>query len=322
MSEIKKDMRIVFMGTPDFAVPSLKLLVENGYQVVAVVTVPDKPAGRGYQLQESAVKKAANLYGLKVLQPEKLKAKSFIQELNNLQVDVMVVVAFRKLPDMVWKLPKFGTFNLHGSILPDYRGAAPLNWAVMNGEKETGVTTFFIDEKIDTGKVIFTSKIPIHGNDTVGQIHDTLMMVGADLVLKTVKAIESNNVQAVPQETLLNGRLPKEAPKIFKETCLINWAHSAEKIHNQIRGLSPYPTAFSTLNFPDGKSMSVKIFLSEKSADSIEMGKIKTDQKTYIQVGCGTNSVSILQLQPEGKKRMSVEVFLRGRNVEGCYFSL
>ena len=320
MSENKNKLRIVFMGTPDFAVPSLEILVKNGFNVVGVITVPDKPAGRGYHLQESAVKKAATVLGIKVMQPEKLKAKKFIQELSDLNANLFIVVAFRKLPDVIWKMPAMGTFNLHGSILPDYRGAAPLNWAVMNGEKETGVTTFFIDEKIDTGSVILTSKIPIHENDTVGNIHDSLMEIGADLVLKTVQAIEIGNVQTTPQAILLNGKESKEAPKIFKETCLINWSKSAETVHNHIRGLSPYPTAYSNINFTDGKKLAVKIFLSEKSNENLNIGEIKTDQKTFLQIGCATGSILIKEIQPEGKRKMSIDEFLRGKNLDGASF--
>jgi len=311
------------MGTPGFAVPSLDIILANGYDVVGVVTVPDKPAGRGYKLQESDVKKSAVQHGLKVLQPADLKDYEFIDELKNLGTNLIVVVAFRKMPEEVWGLPELGTFNLHGSLLPNYRGAAPINWAVINGETETGVTTFFLDEKIDTGELIDNFKIPVGINDTVGDVHDKLMLVGADLVLKTVKRIEEGEVITIPQDQIKLAKEVKKAPKIFKTTCKVSWSAKASIVHNLIRGLSPYPTAFSTLCFPDGKKIKVKLFKSE-IADSVEgqiqAGQIDTDQKTYLKVFCGEGAVTIIALQPEGKKRMQTTDFLRGRDLTGCFF--
>ena len=234
------------MGTPDFAVPSLNILVENGYDVVGVITVPDKPAGRGQQIQESAVKKYATSKGLSILQPNKLKATQFLHQLQALNADIQVVVAFRMLPEAVWSMPHLGTINLHGSLLPQYRGAAPINWAIINGETETGVSTFFLQHEIDTGKIIFNHTITISKTDTAGSIHDKLMEVGASLVLKTIQAIEKNEYPQIDQAHLMTGNL-KNAPKIIKEDCKIDWNNNCENIYNKVRGLSPYPTAFSSI---------------------------------------------------------------------------
>lgn len=320
MTSIKKSLNIVFMGTPGFAVPSLEIIIDSGYNVVGVVTVADKPAGRGYKLQESDVKKSAVKHGVKVMQPTDLKSPEFIQELKDLGTNLIVVVAFRKMPEEVWGLPELGTFNLHGSILPNYRGAAPLNWAVINGETETGVTTFFLDEKIDTGELIDHSKIKIGKNDTVGDIHDELMGVGAKLVLKTVQRIEAGSVETVPQSEVKIINEIKKAPKIFKTTCEVSWNKSGNEVHNLIRGLSPYPAAFSTLNFPSGKKMKVKLFKSEYCDEQGKEGTIETDQKTFLKIFCKQGAVSVLSLQPEGKKRMKTTDFLRGKDLTGCFF--
>ncbi|MFT6746175.1 MAG: methionyl-tRNA formyltransferase [Glaciecola sp.] len=320
MSSTKKPLNIVFMGTPGFAVPSLEIIVENGYNVVGVVTVADKPAGRGYKLQESDVKKSAVKLGIKVMQPTDLKSADFIDELKSLKVNLIVVVAFRKMPEELWGLPELGTFNLHGSILPHYRGAAPLNWAVINGEKETGVTTFFLADKIDTGELIDHKKISIGKNDTVGDVHDQLMGVGAELVLKTIQRIESGGVKAVPQsEVEVSGEI-KKAPKIFKATCEVSWSKTGIEVHNLIRGLSPYPAAFSILSFPSGKKMKIKLFKSEFCDEQGTQGQIATDQKTFLKIFCVSGAVQILALQPEGKKRMETADFLRGRDLAGCRF--
>ncbi|MFT6715868.1 MAG: methionyl-tRNA formyltransferase [Saprospiraceae bacterium] len=316
----KKALKIVFMGTPGFAVPSLEILISNGYNVVGVVTVADKPAGRGYKLQESEVKKSAVKHGIKVMQPTDLKDSEFIADLNSLGTNLIVVVAFRKMPKEVWGLPELGTFNLHGSILPNYRGAAPLNWALINGEKETGVTTFFLDEKIDTGELIDHAKIKIGKNHTVGDVHDVLMEVGAKLVLKTVQSIEKGEVKAIPQSEVNVKTEIKKAPKIFKATCEVSWGKSGNMVHNLIRGLSPYPAAFSTLSFPNGKKMKMKLFKSEYSDGLGEQGSIETDQKTFLKVYCGDGAVNIIELQPEGKKRMKTTDFLRGKDLTGCCF--
>lgn len=308
-------LRIVFMGTPEFAVASLDILVKNNYTIVGVITVPDKPAGRGQQVQQSAVKKYALEKGLRLLQPEKLKAEEFLAELRALKADLQIVVAFRMLPEVVWSMPPLGTFNLHGSLLPQYRGAAPINRAVMNGDAETGVSTFFLQQEIDTGKIIFREKTPIGGNETAGEIHDRLMHIGAELVLKTVKAIEKGDYPQIDQSELVAaGEKEKHAPKIFKEDCRINWQNTARKIHDHIRGLSPYPAAFTELVAPDGKSHSLKIFLTEKeiSDHSLAAGSIVTDSKTFIKVAVKDGFLGILDLQLAGKKRLAVTEFLRG----------
>lgn len=298
------------MGTPDFAVPSLEILVENGHEVVGVVTVPDKPSGRGLKVSQSAVKKYALSKELKVLQPEKLKDADFLAELNSLGADLFVVVAFRILPEVVWSMPPKGTFNLHGSLLPDYRGAGPINWAVLNGEAETGVTTFFLKQKVDTGDIIDQTAMPIFENETAGELHDRMMEVGADLVLKTVKAIEAGTATSKPQ---VLGREPKMAPKIFKPDCRIDWTCGVDELHNFIRGLSPYPTAWTELG-----DKSLKIFRAAKIAEEhgLEVGSVDTDGKTYIKVAAKGGYLSLKEIQLQGKKRMKVEDFLRGARLE------
>jgi methionyl-tRNA formyltransferase len=306
------------MGTPEFAVASLDILVKNKYNIVGVITVPDKPAGRGQQLQQSAVKKYAIENSLNILQPEKLKAEEFLNELRALKADLQIVVAFRMLPEIVWSMPALGTFNLHGSLLPQYRGAAPINWAVMNGETETGVSTFFLQHQIDTGKIIFREKTPIGENENAGDIHDRLMNIGAGLVLKTVEAIEQNNYPQTDQaELIASGEQIKHAPKIFKEDCKINWHRSVAEIHDHIRGLSPYPTAYTELISPEGKGQTIKIFKTEKeNADhSYAIGSIQTDSKTYLKVAVKDGFISILDLQLAGKKRLMVTEFLRGSQI-------
>jgi methionyl-tRNA formyltransferase len=298
-------MRIIFMGTPDFAVASLKKLVENGQNVVAVITAPDKPSGRGLQLSETPVKRYAVSQNIPVLQPEKLKNPDFLEELRSYQADLQVVVAFRMLPEVVWAMPPMGTFNLHGSLLPQYRGAAPINWAVINGETETGVTTFFIEKEIDTGKMIFTAKTPISPEDNAGTVHDRLMEIGADLVLKTVEAIKIGDYPQVPQSEEIE---LKPAPKLFKETCEINWNQPAEQIQNFIRGLSPYPTAWTSLQ---GKMCKIfKTQIVENQPLSTDL--FDTDSKKYLYFRCADKMLSIEELQIEGKKRMGIEEFLRG----------
>lgn len=301
-------MKIVFMGTPDFAVASLKALVENDCEVVAVITAPDKPSGRGLVMHETPVKKYAVSQGIPVLQPEKLKNPEFLEQLRSYQADLQVVVAFRMLPEVVWNMPSIGTFNLHGSLLPQYRGAAPINWAVINGDNETGVTTFFIQQEIDTGNIIFAEKLPILPEDNAGTIHDKLMELGASLVVKTVRAIEAGSYPQIPQD--MSAEL-KAAPKIFKETCQIDWSLSAEKIHNFVRGLSPYPAAWTLLN---GKSC--KIYQTEigeiAENDATEIGNFKTDGKTFLDFRSADKWLKIKELQLEGKKRMGIEEFLRG----------
>ncbi|MGQ7870525.1 methionyl-tRNA formyltransferase [Sunxiuqinia sp. sy24] len=307
-----KDSRIVFMGTPDFAVTSLAALVENDYHIVGVITAPDKPAGRGRKLQESAVKKYASEKGLRVLQPEKLKNPAFIEELESLKADLQVVVAFRMLPEIVWRMPRLGTFNLHGSLLPQYRGAAPLNWAVINGEKETGVTTFLLSHEIDTGAILFHKKTPIHANDTVGDIHDRLMVIGAQLVVKTVDALAEGDYTPLEQDEIQTAEL-KPAPKIFKDDCRIDWSNSGEQIRNLIRGLSPYPAAWTELQDDKGQSLALKIFFAElEEAANLVPGTIESDEKTYLKIAAADAWLNITDLQLSGKKRMKTEDFLRG----------
>lgn len=316
-----KDLRIVFMGTPDFAVASLKALVDGGYNVVGVITAPDKPAGRGNQLTQSAVKKFAVENNLYLLQPEKLKNSEFIAELQSLKADLQVVVAFRMLPEVVWNMPRLGTFNLHGSLLPQYRGAAPLNWAVINGETKTGVTTFLLDQEIDTGKILFKHEIEIGENDTVGDIHDRLMDIGASLVVKTVDALADGNYTLVPQNELILDSI-KHAPKIFKEDCRIDWQNDVEKVRNLIRGLSPYPAAWSLLVTNEtGEEIPVKIYFAEKAgmSEKADCGTIETDGKKSLLVACENGWLNITDIQLAGKKRMKTDEFLRGFQQIGKY---
>lgn len=307
-------MKIVFMGTPDFAVPCLDILVKNGYDVVGVVTVPDKPAGRGQQVQQSPVKKYALEHNLKVLQPEKLKAPEFIEELKSLNADLQIVVAFRMLPEVVWNMPPLGTYNLHGSLLPQYRGAAPLNWAIINGEKETGVTTFKLIHEIDAGNTLYNAKVEIKDDTTVGELHDELMYVGAELMLKTVKAIESGNYEL--KEQIINPSEIKHAPKLFKENCKIDWKKNIDEVHNLVRGLSPYPAAWTEGKDDKGNILSFKIFKTRKepATHNVQAGTIFTDNKTYLKVACSNGYIHIEELQLAGKKRLKTEELLRGFN--------
>ncbi len=310
-----KELRIVFMGTPGFAVAGLKALVENGYNVVGVITAPDKPAGRGKKLTEPAVKKYAVEKGLKVLQPEKLKNPEFLEELKNLQADLQVVVAFRMLPEEVWNMPRLGTFNLHASLLPQYRGAAPLNWAIINGETKTGVTTFLLDHKIDTGKILFSDEIEIGYNDTVGDLHDLLMVTGASLVLRTVDALAEGNVKPIAQTEILPEEKIKNAPKIFKEDCKIDWTNDVETVRNLIRGLSPYPAAWANLVHKEtGRTLPCKIFFAQPviTEEKAKPGTIDSDDETYLNIACGNGWLEITDLQLSGKKRLKTSDFLRG----------
>ena len=319
-----KELRIVFMGTPDFAVASLKALVEGGYNVAGVVTAPDKPAGRGKKLTESAVKKYALQNDLQVLQPEKLKNPDFVEALRALQPDLQVVVAFRMLPEIVWNMPPLGTFNLHGSLLPQYRGAAPLNWAIINGELKTGVTTFLLDQKIDTGKILFRKEIKIGRNDTVGDIHDRLMETGAILVLQTVDALAKGKIKPVPQSELISEEEIKPAPKIFKEDCKIDWKKDVETVRNLIRGLSPHPAAWANLvHKGNGRTLPCKIFFAQPviSAETASPGTIDSDDENYLNVACKNGWLEITDLQLSGKKRMKTADFLRGfRNIPDYRF--
>ena len=317
----KKDLKIVYMGTPEFAVESLKRLVEGGYNVVAVITMPDKPMGRhGSVLQASPVKQYAVSQGLKVLQPEKLKDEAFVEELRSLQADLQIVVAFRMLPEVVWNMPPMGTFNLHASLLPQYRGAAPINWAVMNGDTETGITTFFLKHEIDTGEVIQQVKVPIADTDNVEVVYDKLMMLGGDLVLETVDAIINGTVKSIPQEEMFASEAElRPAPKIFKETCRIDWNKGVKGVYDHVRGLSPYPAAWTELCAEEGKPQVLKIYETEKifAEHHLPVGMVDTDQKTYFRIAVKDGFVNLLSLQLAGKKRMEVGDFLRGyRHVE------
>jgi len=303
------DLRIIFMGTPEFAVPSLEILVNHSFTVVAVITAPDKPQGRGQKITFSPVKEFAVNHGIPVLQPTNLKSPEFLEELKSYQANLQVVVAFRMLPEVVWSMPEYGTFNLHASLLPQYRGAAPINWAIINGEKETGVTTFFLKHEIDTGSIIFQEKEIIHDTDDAGSLYERLMNRGASLILKTVQAIAVGEYPSQPQPESIS---IKHAPKIFKETCAINWNQETKTIMNFIRGLSPYPAAWTILN--------TKVFKVYKAEpvnfnSNANVGSLETDNKNYLYVKASDGWVSIMKLQPEGKKPMTVQEFFRGNKL-------
>jgi len=320
MNEQKKEEKsnislggIVFLGTPDFAVASLNALVQAGYNIVGVVTVPDKPAGRGMKLQESAVKKYAVEKGLKILQPEKLKNPEFLEELKLLNAQLQVVVAFRMLPEVVWSMPLMGTINVHGSLLPQYRGAAPINWAIINGEKETGVTTFKLKHEIDTGDILLQERISIGDDETAGELHDRMKEIGAQLLVKTVEGLANENLQEKPQEIIDNGQLAignlKHAPKIFTDTCRIDFSKTVDEAYNLIRGLSPYPGAFTEL-----EDKTLKVFSAKKIKEqpNIGAGDFDTDKRTFLRFACADGYIDVKELQLEGKKKMLIEDFLRG----------
>jgi methionyl-tRNA formyltransferase len=302
-----QQLKIVFMGTPEFAVASLDALVKAGCNIVGVITAPDKPAGRGMKLNESAVKKYAVDHNLNVLQPEKLKSAAFLEELTSLNADLQIVVAFRMLPEVVWNMPAMGTINLHGSLLPQYRGAAPINWAVINGEKETGVTTFKLKHEIDTGDILLQERFAIGADETAGEVHDRMKGIGAVVLVETVKGLAEDKLQEIPQSSF-SGEL-KHAPKIFTETCKIDWNRSADEIHNLVRGLSPFPGAFTYLN-----DKMLKVYKSSKEiiVHTNAPGEIVSDGKTFLKFSCSNGYVHILDLQLEGKKKMNVADFLRG----------
>ena len=312
-----QELRIIFMGTPEFATATLAKIYEEGYQIVGVITAPDRPAGRGRKVQESDVKKYALEKGLRLLQPTNLKNPEFLAELKSLNANLQIVVAFRMLPKSVWAMPALGTFNLHASLLPDYRGAAPINWAVINGESESGVTTFFIDDKIDTGEIILQENTPIAPNDTAGILHDKLMHLGADLVLQTVQQIETGTVQTEKQHTTSD---LKEAHKIYRDTCKIDWSDSLDAIHNKIRGLSPYPTAWTTLVNGDDR-MTVKIYAAskEKNNHDISPGHIYMEGKN-LKIAVQHGFISLLELQLPGKRKMKTQDLLNGFNFKETAF--
>jgi methionyl-tRNA formyltransferase len=323
-----KKLRIVFMGTPDFAVASLDALNKAGCNVVGVITAPDKPAGRGMKLNESAVKKYAVEHNLKILQPEKLKNPEFLEELRSLNADLQIVVAFRMLPEVVWNMPHMGTINLHGSLLPQYRGAAPINWAVINGEKETGVTTFKLKHEIDTGDILLQESFPIGENETAGEVHDRMKEIGARVLVETIRGLADGTLKEISQEnvqrSMLNAQLSiddpdsrltthdsriRHAPKIFTETCKIDFTKTTEEVHNLIRGLSPFPGAFTYLN-----NKMMKIYRSEKEIGdpTSKPGEFETDVKSFLKFACNNGYILVKELQMEGKKRLSIEEFLRG----------
>jgi methionyl-tRNA formyltransferase len=303
------DTRIVFMGSPEFAVASLDALLSAGYNIVGVVTAPDKPSGRGMQVNETAVKKYAQTHQLLILQPEKLKNPEFLQQLASLQADLQIVVAFRMLPEVVWGLPPKGTINLHGSLLPDYRGAAPINWAIIRGEHSTGVTTFKLQQQIDTGNILMQESFPIGENETAGEVHDRMKEIGAALLVKTIQHLIKGDLTEIPQQELPAPSELKHAPKIFTETCKIDWNKPIDEIHNLVRGLSPFPGAFTYL---DKKMLKVLRSSKEKTQTSVAPGSHSTDGKTFLKFAATGGYILIQELQLEGKKKMLVEDFLRG----------
>ena len=319
MTTISKKIKIIYMGTPDFAVEPLKFLIENGYNVVAVVTTPDKPAGRGQKIQKPAVKIYAQSVELPVLQPVKLRDEEFLNVLRTFDADLFIVVAFRMLPEIVWQMPPLGTFNLHASLLPQYRGAAPINWAIINGEKKTGVTTFFINNEIDAGKIIFSAETDIESDDNAETLHDKLMHAGAKLVAETVDAIAEKNIclktQTMSEELLT-------APKIFKETCKIDWSKTPESTYNFIRGLSPYPSAWCEFAKDGEQNISVKIYSAtyENEQHNLPFGTIKCDGKTFFKIACNGGFINVTDIQLAGKKRLHIREFLAGfRNINAFF---
>ena len=317
---MEKDLRIVYMGTPDFAVPTLDKLVNEGYNVVGVVTMPDKAIGRHHEvLQASPVKQYALTHNIPVLQPEKLRDENFLQELEALKADLQIVVAFRMLPKVVWAMPRLGTFNLHAALLPQYRGAAPINWAIINGETETGITTFYLDHEIDTGRILLQERVPILETDCVEDIHDKLMERGACLVKETVDLIARGEAKAIPQEHFMTDEPLHHAPKIFRETCEIKWKElHTKQAYDFIRGLSPYPAAWSTMVYANGQQQVLKIYKAayKKKTHHEECGSINTDGKTYMDVYVSDGILKLIEVQLSGKKKMNIEDFLRGAHLQ------
>lgn len=313
--------KVVYMGTPEFAVAPLRGILDAGYEVCAVVTTPDKPVGRGQKLSQSSVKLFATERGLTILQPESLKESGFIEELKKINADLFIVVAFRMLPKVVWSIPALGTFNLHASLLPQYRGAAPINWAVINGESITGVTTFMIDDTIDTGEILLSRECVIEIDESAGELHDKLMVIGTELVIETIDAIISGRAERKPQSSLITGEItPREAPKLTKESGVINWQLSSTQIYNLIRGLSPYPCASSVLTWSD-KIIPVKIYsaideyptgVNKLNPGNLKPGEVESDNKSFLRVGCGRGSIKITSIQAAGKRRLEIREFLSG----------
>lgn len=316
---MKRKFRIVFMGTPDFAVESLQAIVNNGFDVTAVITAPDKPSGRGKKILPSAVKRYAMAENLKLMQPLNLKDEEFLECLQSLNANLFVVVAFRMLPKLIWSMPEYGTFNLHASLLPDYRGAAPINWAIINGEQATGLTTFFLNDRIDTGDIIFKEPVAIKDDETFGELHDRLKVIGAALILKTLQAISENRVEAIAQNdvNLPAGQL-HPAPKIHKEDTWINWNSRVEKIHDLVRGLSPIPAAITEIIAPSGQVHSLKVFKTEFEyrPHHLKPGMIETDGKSFLNIAGNDGLIKVIEIQLAGKKRMGINDFLRGFPVD------
>ena len=316
---MEKKLRIAYFGTPEFAASQLEAIIAAGYEVAVVITMPDKPAGRGRKIQYSEVKKTALEHGLPLLQPEKLKDDSFLNQLAAYQADLFIVVAFRMLPATVWQMPRLGTFNLHASLLPQYRGAAPINFAIINGETETGLTTFFLNEEIDKGAVIMREKVAIRSDETAGELHDELMLLGNKVVVETIKKIETGEVNASPQEALVDSQTLKPAPKITKEFCMVDWNQDCQTVYNHIRGLSPYPAAHTNICSEEGESIDLKIFGSsiELCEHNMPLGCIETDNKRYLKIALKDGFIHLTSIQQAGKKAMSISDFLRGTQLLG-----
>ncbi len=318
---MENNIRIAYFGTPEFAASQLEAILKAGYEVPVVVTMPDKPAGRGRQIQYSDVKKTALEHGLPLLQPEKLKDPLFLEQLASYQANLFVVVAFRMLPAVVWQMPELGTFNLHASLLPQYRGAAPINFAIINGETETGLTTFFLNEEIDKGAVIMREKVSIRPDETAGELHDELMVLGNKLVVETIKKVEQGTVEPLPQEQLAESQALKPAPKISKEFCNIDWSQDRLTIYNHIRGLSPYPAAHTQLISEMGERIEMKVFSSEMEACHPDMpvGSVVTDNKKFLKIAIKDGFIHLTQVQQAGKKAMPIADFLRGTRLDGLW---
>ena len=318
---MEKKTRIAYFGTPEFAAAQLEAIIDAGYEVAVVVTMPDKPAGRGRKIQYSDVKKTALEHGLPLLQPEKLKDPTFLEQLASYHADLFIVVAFRMLPAVVWQMPKLGTFNLHASLLPQYRGAAPINFAIINGETETGLTTFFLNEEIDKGAVIMRERVAIRPDETAGELHDELMVLGKKVVVETIKKIENGEVIALPQEELTENQTLKAAPKITKEFCNVDWQQDCQTVYNHIRGLSPYPAAHTRLQSDNGEAIDLKIYSSEieRCLPQLPIGSVVTDNKKHLKIAVKDGFIHLTMVQQAGKKAMPIADFLRGTALDGTW---
>lgn len=318
---MESKIRIAYFGTPEFAASQLEAILAAGYEVAVVVTMPDKPAGRGRKIQYSDVKKTAMEHGLPLLQPEKLRDAEFLEQLASYQANLFIVVAFRMLPAVVWQMPELGTFNLHASLLPQYRGAAPINFAIINGETETGLTTFFLNEEIDKGAVIMREKVAIRPDETAGELHDELMLLGNKVVVETIKSIESGTVSAQTQDMLAEGQDLKPAPKISKEFCNIDWSRDCQSVYNHIRGLSPYPAAHTQLVSTEGEVIEMKVYSAqiEPGMPGLPLGSVVTDNKKYLKIALSDGFISLTQVQQAGKKAMPIDDFLRGTQLNGAW---